>query len=165
MSLVVPILLLGLGLGLIVAEVFFPSLGMLSLLAAVALIAAVASAFAIDTGLGVNFLIAVALSVPATIVVGLKLLPRSPIGKKMIAGGLSFEASAATDERDVALVGAEGVVESVLRPAGLARIEGRRVDVVSRGEMIPAGTPVRVLEVSGNRVVVTRADPKDKDTA
>jgi membrane-bound ClpP family serine protease len=45
---------------------------------------------------------------------------------------------------------------SPLRPAGFARIENRRIDVVTRGELLDDGCPVRVVEVHGNRVVVAR---------
>lgn len=160
MSLAVAILLLGLGLALIVAEVLFPSFGVLSLLASVSIIASLAAAFGIDTTTGINFLIAVALLVPAAILGGLRLFPKSPMGKHMVADGLSFEAQAATDDRDLALVGATGSVETDLRPAGTARLDGRRVDVVSRGELIEAGEAIRVIEVSGNRVVVVRDNPQ-----
>ena len=160
MNLVVPILLLGLGLAFVVAEILFPSLGVLTFLAAASIIASIAMAFGISTGVGVNFLIAVALLVPTMILLGLKLFPRSPIGKKMVVGGLSHASARATDARDLELVGASGDVLSTLRPAGLARINGRRVDVVSRGEPIEPGTPVVVVEVRGNRVVVARADSR-----
>jgi len=164
MSLALAILLLGLGLALIVAEVLFPSFGVLSLLASVALIASLATAFGIDTSTGVNFLIAVALLVPTAIMGGMKLFPHSPVGRRMVAGGLSFEARAATDERDLELVGATGEVETDLRPAGTARLDDRRVDVVSRGELIEAGENIQVIEVSGNRVVVARVEPsRSKD--
>ena len=99
---------------------------------------------------------AVAVTVPLAVVLGFKVLPNTPIGRRLSLTGLSFEATAATDARDLELVDREGVVEAVLRPAGMARIDGRRVDVVSRGEMIEAGARVRVLEVRGNRVVVVR---------
>ena len=39
-------------------------------------------------------------------------------------------------------------------PAGKAKIAGRVIDVVSRGEFIEPGAPVEVAEVRGNRVVV-----------
>lgn len=159
MTLALAILLLGLGLGLIVAEVLFPSFGVLSLLASVAIIASLATAFGIDTSTGVNFLIAVALLVPAAILGGMRLFPHSPVGRRMVVSGLSFKARAATDERDLQLVDATGEVETDLRPAGTARLAGRRVDVVSRGELIEAGAPIRVIEVSGNRVVVARTEP------
>jgi len=52
-----------------------------------------------------------------------------------------------------------GEALSMLRPAGFARIAGRKVDVVTRGEMIEEGREVRVVEVMGNRVVV-KAEPQ-----
>ena len=48
----------------------------------------------------------------------------------------------------------EGVAASGLRPAGVAEIEGNRVDVVTQGEMISEGDRIQVTEVQGNRVVV-----------
>lgn len=45
-----------------------------------------------------------------------------------------------------------------LRPAGKVRIEGRPVDVVSRGAYLDPGTLVEVIEVRGNRVVVKKSE-------
>jgi membrane-bound serine protease (ClpP class) len=98
--------------------------------------------------------------VPLVIVMGFKLFPKSPFGKRMVAGGLSFASQASLDQRDLALVGQDGTIEADCRPAGMARIDGRRVDVVTRGEWIEAGTRVRVVEVQGNRVVVARREEK-----
>lgn len=153
------ILLLGLGLALVIAEVLFPSFGILSVLATLAIGGAVVMAFRESTAVGLRFLVATALLLPVTVVAGLRLFPRSPMGKHMVAPGLSFEGSAATDPRDLELPGTLGVAESDCRPAGLARLSGRRVDVVTRGEWIESGEAVRVLEVLGNRVVVARAEP------
>ncbi len=150
------ILLLALGLGLIVAEVLFPSFGVLSVLATAAIVGAVALAFQASTAAGIRFLLATAVLVPATIVLGFKLFPRSPFGRRMMVSGLSFGSTAALDRRDLELLGREGSIEAPCRPAGMARIEGRRVDVVTRGEWIEAGERVRVVEVQGNRVVVAR---------
>ncbi len=152
------VLLLALGLGLIVAEVFFPSFGVLSVLATAALVGSIAMAFQESNALGVRFLLATAVLVPATIVLGFKLFPRSPFGKRMVAGGLSFESRPTLDPRDLTLLGREGTVEADCRPAGMARLDGRRVDVVTRGEWIEAGVRVRVIEVQGNRVVVARSE-------
>lgn len=54
----------------------------------------------------------------------------------------------------VELVGLQGVAHSDLRPAGVARIDGNRVDVVTQGDFIRAGTRIEVHSVEGNRVVV-----------
>jgi membrane-bound serine protease (ClpP class) len=53
-----------------------------------------------------------------------------------------------------ALLGHTGEAVSYLRPAGVAAIDGRRVDVLTSGEFIPQGTPVRVTRVEGARVFV-----------
>lgn len=157
MSLSLPILLVALGVVFIFAEVFFVSMGLLAVLAAASFIGALVSAFAISTDVGVNFMIAVALLTPATMLLAFHLFPRSPLGRRFVVKGLSFEAQKSYDERDLGLVGAQGVCEGPLRPAGIARFDGRRVDVVTRGELIDHGENVQVLEVSGNRVVVGRA--------
>ncbi len=51
-------------------------------------------------------------------------------------------------------LGRTGTALSPLRPAGVADIEGARVDVVSEGWFIDAGAPIEVTRVDGNRIVV-----------
>ena len=57
-----------------------------------------------------------------------------------------------------ALVGRTGVAVTDLRPAGVARIDGLRVDVVTEGEWLAAGDPVVVRADEGYRRVVSRAE-------
>ena len=51
-------------------------------------------------------------------------------------------------------LGKEGEAVTPLRPAGVVRVEGKKVDVVTAGEMIEKGKQVRVVKVEGNRVIV-----------
>jgi len=76
---------------------------------------------------------------------------RSP-GEPIVTPGRAYERSD--------LVGATGVALTDLRPAGMARFGDDRVDVVTLGDFINAGTPLRVLRVEGNRVTVL-AQPTD----
>lgn len=158
------VLLLALGLGLILAEIFIPSMGVLSVLATACIAGSIAFAFGEDARTGVRFLIAAAILVPAFILVGFQLFPRTPMGRHMTAQGFSFENEPTADARDRDLLGVEGEVTSPLRPAGHARLGERRVDVVSRGEAVEVGERVVVIEVRGNRVVVARAprEPQSK---
>lgn len=55
------------------------------------------------------------------------------------------------------LTGKTGTTKSTLRPAGIAEIEGKRIDVVSEGGFIPSNTSVIVTKVEGRRVVVRAA--------
>jgi membrane-bound serine protease (ClpP class) len=52
------------------------------------------------------------------------------------------------------LRGRTGTAVSYLRPAGIASIDGRRIDVLTEGEFIAQGTNVRVVRVEGARVFV-----------
>lgn len=58
-----------------------------------------------------------------------------------------------TDDHS-SLIGQTGTSSTMLRPGGYATIGGRRVDVVTLGEHLPAGTPIEVMAVEGNRIVV-----------
>ena len=51
-------------------------------------------------------------------------------------------------------MGAEGVSITHLRPAGIAKIGSRRMDVVSEGTYIDKDKKLKVIAVEGNRVVV-----------
>lgn len=56
--------------------------------------------------------------------------------------------------RDDPLVGKTGFAVSILRPAGVARFDGRKYSVVTGGEFINAGSEVIVTRVQGNRIHV-----------
>ena len=54
-------------------------------------------------------------------------------------------------------IGKVGRAHTPLRPAGIAEFDGVRLSVLSEGDFIEPGTPVRVEKVSGNRIMVGRA--------
>ena len=56
------------------------------------------------------------------------------------------------------LVGKEGVAHNTLSPAGIAKIDGNLVDVVTEGDFIDAGSPIVVLRVVGGRNIVRKRD-------
>lgn len=87
-----------------------------------------------------------------------KFLPKTPLYGYLVLGteekaDKGFES--AKSEPD--LVGRRGVLVTDLRPAGVAVIGDRRIDVVSRGEYVAKGSAVVVAEVHGNRIVVDQA--------
>lgn len=93
----------------------------------------------------------------------LRLMPRLPIGKRLI---LQTELGAASGyvsapEGDRRWLGRKGRAWSPLHPAGIAEIDHQRVDVVSEGEPIDAGRPIEVIRVDGNRIVVKEISGND----
>jgi len=86
----------------------------------------------------------------------LRFLPRLPFGRRLILerGLAAAQGYASAPRSDAQLLGKRGRASSPLRPAGIAEIDGRRVDVVSDGELIDAGQFIEVTRVDGNRIVV-----------
>jgi len=101
----------------------------------------------------------VALSLFLALAGGLALfraLPRLPFGRRLV---LDAEMGAergftSPPARDRLQLGRTGTALSPLRPAGVADIDGARVDVVSDGGFIEAGAAIEVTRVEGNRIVV-----------
>jgi len=81
--------------------------------------------------------------------------PETRIAGKFISKG-AIGGGGVADERQ-ALVGQPGIAATDLRPSGIAKIDGKRVDVVTEGQMIDKDTPVEVIAVEGLRVVVRTA--------
>ena len=63
-----------------------------------------------------------------------------------------------TDLSQSELLGKEGITQTVLRPSGFAIIDEERIDVVTEGEMIQKGMPIKVVMVEGNRIVVSSVE-------
>ena len=50
----------------------------------------------------------------------------------------------------------QGTAVTILRPAGMALIDGKRVDVVTRGEYIEKDAAIIVTAVTGNQIIVRK---------
>jgi len=92
-----------------------------------------------------------------------KYLPKIPIfGRLILATPSESSESAPAQFRSVTAiapnlpveVGHKGVSISQLRPSGIARIGNKRLNVVSRGELIEANKEIIVVEIEGNSIVV-----------
>ena len=152
------VILLAAGLFLVGAEIFLPG-GIIGVLGGFALLGAIIMGFfAFGTQGGLLSALAIVLLSALAIVVWIRFFPRTRVGRSLTLSqdGSQFKAapSALKD-----LVGKEGVTLTILRPAGMARIEGRRVDVVADGSWIDEGRTVRVTEVDGTRVIVRDIAP------
>ncbi|MBT3289564.1 MAG: hypothetical protein HN849_14390 [Victivallales bacterium] len=138
---------------LVFFEIFVPG-GILGIIGALLIGAGVAAATFEDPAWGMQLLAVSAGLGLVGLYLWLKFFPRSPFGKRMILQNDAKDWHGFDPEQE-SLVGSEGVSHTPLRPAGVAIFDGRRLDVVTRGERIPANQPVHVINVEGNRVVVT----------
>jgi len=154
---ILPVMFQILGVLVVVAEIFIPSMGLLSVIAlglmgySLYLAFTTISPAAFYIVLGVDILL-----VPFLLIGGLKVLAVSPLALKK---KLSAEEGVVSQAPDLeSHVNKTGRTLTALRPSGTAMIDDIRLDVVADGEYIEAGVPVRVAGVTGNQVIVVRMD-------
>lgn len=142
----------------VVAEIFFPSFGLLSVLAAACLLVSVVLGFRESATWGAGFVAGIVIMLPIVIVTSFRILPKTKLGKRLILSGPDPSSASSSFSSSQDLLSRIGRTTSPLRPSGIAEIDGRRVDVVADGEMIEAEVTVRVTKVEGNRIVVERIE-------
>lgn len=157
------VLLLVLGLGLAVMEVFIPSGGILGFLACASVVAGIIMGFQQEEPwwVGPAILAAAVVGLPTVVVMAFKYLPKTAVGRRVLLMPPKSEEILPEDPQMARLKGLVGQVARAkckMLPAGAIIIDGRTVDAVSEGMPIEAGQMVRVVEVRANRVVVRTLD-------
>jgi membrane-bound serine protease (ClpP class) len=159
------VLLLGGGLIALAVEVFvLPGFGLAGVLGIVLFGAAIvlsmtgAAATMGDFTRAVAVLGASAVITLAVIYAWVRHLPNSSrLSGLLLREGLPAEGGFISAPVREDLIGREGVAMTDLRPAGTALVGDERVDVVTEGEFVSQGSPLRVLRSEGYRLVVRAA--------
>jgi len=153
-------------LGILMLELLVPSGGLLGLLCGVAIIGSITAFFRYDTTFGFVSLLGYAILTPVVIIFGFKLWIQSPLARRMVLGGDAGSADADGVPDSVGLVGpgrqaqlreligAEGITITALRPVGVVKINGQRVDAMAESGILEANTPVVVADVYDNQIKV-----------
>jgi len=147
------ITLLAVGILLLLAESVLPGV-IAGVLGACCLFAGIVEGY-LEFGArsGNLILILVLVGLTAGFCLWLKFFPNSRLARVIVSRKVVGDIGAEQPE----LVNQTGTAFSQLRPAGTALINGRRVDVVTEGELVERGAPVKVVAVEGMRVVVRAA--------
>ena len=146
------------GIGFLVGEIFHPGFGLPGILGLLALgLDILISARTLAQGLLMTAIAAVIVLV--IFLVGASLFSKGKLPKFLVlqdenGSGEGF----VSGDGEGAQPGQTGRAVTVLRPAGIAEIGGRRLDVVTRGDFIPEGASLRVEAVEGSRIVVGREE-------
>jgi membrane-bound ClpP family serine protease len=151
------VLLLMLGIGLAVMEVFFTSAGILAILSAMSLIAAVVMGFYEGPVTGWLSVLGVVGGLPTVVVLAFKYWPKTAMGRRVLLIAPKSEdvlPDHPNKEWLKTLVGRRGRAKSKLLLSGVIAIDGRTVDAVSESMPVEVGQTVEVLQVRGQRVVV-----------
>ncbi len=151
-----PIILQLVGIAVIIAEIILPSGGLLTVLAIGVFgysLFVVFTQFSAMTGT-VFFALDIVM-IPILVIVGLKMLAKSPFTLR--AQLCSTDGVISQNPAMEQYLGKTGRAVSNIRPAGAAYIEGKRLDVVTQGEYIEKETAISVHAVTGNQIIVKAA--------
>lgn len=104
------------------------------------------------------------LSIALLVSVGIALvlarfLPETTLFNRLVSQGASGETSVAAQEaRQSSRIGKVGVAIAPLCPGGKARFDEELLDVITRGEMIAKGQPVKIIGHTGPNAIVQAVD-------
>jgi membrane-bound ClpP family serine protease len=141
---------------LIVAEVFVPSGGILSICALACVTGGIVIFFKHSAVAGwVGVVIAIVM-VPVLLVVAYRLLPKTRFGRQVVlAPPVRARGDAIADTDELArLLGRTGRVVTPLRPVGMCEFEGRKVECVAESGYVKKDEKIKVIRVEGTQVTV-----------
>ncbi len=141
---------------LVVLEICTPMFGLLSVLSVGFLVAAVGFCFRLSQVAGVVAVVLAVVGYPVFVILAVKLIPRTVLGRRLVLSrGQAPPGEATPEAQDLrTLLGKEGIAETLLRPGGAVRIDGRRIIASAESGLIAKGTAVKVVRVEGTNVVV-----------
>jgi membrane-bound serine protease (ClpP class) len=146
-------------------EIFVPSGGIIALVGALAVIASLVAFYMHDINTGLVATGVYCIFGPILAWIAFKIWASSPLASRMILGGVvqedpeeAMQLSKARREEYQAtlqlLVGQLGETVTVLRPIGVVRIDGQRIDAMAETGSIEANTPIKVVSVYDNQIKV-----------
>ena len=156
-SLILPVILQIAGILVIIAEIVIPSGGILALIAIGLIGYSLHFVFTmLSQPVTMIFVLVDIIAIPAAVYLGLKLLVKSPATLKTT---LSKENGVVSQSPELEkYIGMTGKSATDLRPSGTAVIDGKRLDVVTRGEYLEKSSEIIVLSVTGNQIIVGKKE-------
>lgn len=146
---------------LILLELHAPGFGLFGLGG----VACIFASFFLTLGGDVAALNLLAIALVIAVVIFLlivKRLPSSRLWQKLVLKDAETTSEGFVSGHDYRpYLGRSGVTLTLLRPAGMVDIDGVHLDVVSEGQYIQTGTRIKVVSVSGHRIVVRPTDDKE----
>lgn len=145
------------GIVLLVLEAFVPGFGLPGISGIIMEVIAIVLAW-VNHGplaaLGVTIIVLSLIAIAISVSLRSATNGRLSRSKLILKEKESNEAGYRSSEDMNVFLGKEGETTTVLRPTGMAEFDGVKLNVVSDGEFVPAGTKVRIALVEGSRIVV-----------
>lgn len=151
------------GLLFIILEIFvIPGFGIAGIAGGIAILATVFMLAPSPASALLSLLIAVVVTV-VVLIVSFKNMKTRKIWRRFVLKDRTDADSGYTAPNmdNEQYLGKVGVATSILRPAGAIDLDGERVDVITEGEFLAAGTRVKVIGLDGTRIIVRAVREQD----
>ncbi len=141
---------------LIIAEVFVPSGGLISICALACLIGGAVIFFQHSTTAGWIGIVIAAIMIPVVLILAYKIFPKTRFGKSVtLTPPERQQGDAIPDTLQLkGLLGGVGLVLTPLRPVGMCDFSGQRVECVAESGYIDKGQKVKVIDVESTQLTV-----------
>ncbi len=141
---------------LLVAEVFVPSGGLLSVCSFACLAGGIVIFFNFSTVAGWIGIVVAILMIPTVLILAYRMFPKTRFGKAVTLTPPQRERGDAIPDTEAIkeLLGKSGLVLSDLRPVGMCDFDGRRVECVAETGYIEKDNKVTVVRVEGTQLTV-----------
>jgi len=154
------IILFAIGLLLLLAEIFFiPGFGLAGIGGIAAILASIFLTFGNIIQATYSILIALSISVIGFFLL-IKYIPSTRTWRKFVLSTeQKKELGYIVGTKDLKrLTGNKGIAITTLRPSGIAEVNGKKLNVLTRGEYVDANTKIKIISVEGNKIVVEEID-------
>ncbi|MBN1806739.1 MAG: hypothetical protein JW837_15935 [Sedimentisphaerales bacterium] len=141
---------------LIIAEVFVPSGGLISLCALACLAGGVVIFFQHSRTAGWIGIGIAAVMIPAVLIFAYKIFPKTRFGKSVTLSPPERQQGDAIPDTSVLkeMLGKTGTVLTPLRPVGMCDFEGKRIECVAENGYVEKGKKIKVIDVESTQLTV-----------
>jgi membrane-bound ClpP family serine protease len=141
---------------LIIAEVFVPSGGLISIMALICVIGGVVIFFNHSSVAGWIGVVIAIIMIPSVLVLAYRVFPKTRFGKNVtLAPPKRPQGDAIPDTPELQkMLGAVGIVLTPLRPVGTCDFSGQRVECVAESGYVKKGNKVEVIKVESTQITV-----------
>ncbi len=141
---------------LIIAEIFIPSGGLISICSMACLIGGLMIFFQHSTMVGIIGIGVAIVMIPSVLIIAYRMFPKTKFGKSVTLTPPQRPAGDAIPDTGELkdLLGDTGTVISPLRPVGMCDFEGHRVECVAEGGYVDKDKKIVVIDVESTQVTV-----------